>query len=529
MKKILNKKRYKNVLSFALVFIALGCTDDLLEQTNNNATSNANFGTSAKQVKKAVNAAFHPLTTAFSFGRVIQVGAHFRSDEAFIIDNGDNTVTNSLQGAPGARWVAEPWQQFYKTIGRSNTIILGTTEDGVSDDVVRNSLVGQAYFLRAFSYWHLVLLYGNVPLVLEEPDLNNAFPFQAPPEDVWSVIIADLEKAEQMLPASWSGEDIGRPTSGAATALKGKSYLYIEDWANAEIAFKEVVNSGLYALLPAAQFEDNFTEVNENNSESIFEFQFKGVETFLWGQDMPGTGTQGHFVIEYAAPSVSPDMGFIVPPWIKDLYEANNDTIRRNATIVYDYPGATGYGGEDFLSDFVPDIRIAAEQALISPGVEPIFGKKYARFEMTREAASADNLGAASGANFRVIRYADVLLMLAEALNEQTGKTPEGEGYLNQVRERANITPHSGLSQADMRTAIIDERQMELYLEGHRFFDLVRWNLAEMYLGQNSVHPIHPKSLVAGNGFFQVGQDELFWIPTVERNSNPNLEPNPGY
>ncbi|WP_298484954.1 RagB/SusD family nutrient uptake outer membrane protein [uncultured Maribacter sp.] len=525
MKKILNKRLSKNVLSFAVVFaMVVGCSDDLLEQTNNNATSSANFGTSPTQVKKAVNAAFHPLTTAFSFGRVVQLGAHFRSDETLTIDNGGNTVTNSLQGAPGARWAAQAWQEFYLTIGRSNTVILGTSEEGIPDDTVRNNLVGQAYFLRAFSYWNLVLLYGNVPIVLEEPDLNDAFPFQSTPAEIWPIIIADLEKAEEMLPESWSGDDLGRPTSGAATALKGKSYLYLKDWANAEIAFKEVVNSGTYALLPTAQFEDNFTETNENNSESIFEFQFKGVETFLWGQDIPGTGTQGHFVIEYAPPSVTPDTGFIVPTWIKDLYEANGDVVRRNATIVYDYPDATGYGGIDFLTDFAPDIQVANDL-----GVEPIFGKKYARFEMTRAAAAADNLGAANGTNFRIIRYADVLLMLAEALNEQTGKTGEAEGYINQVRERAQIAPHNGLSQEEMRTAIIDERQMELFIEGHRFFDLIRWNLAETYLGQNSVHPIHPKSLVNGNGFFQPGQDELFWIPTVELNSNPNLKQNPGY
>ena len=116
--------------------------------------------------------------------------------------------------------------------------------------------------------------------------------------------------------------------------------------------------------------------------------------------------------------------------------------------------------------------------------------------------------------------------MLAEAANEQ-GKTAEAEGYLNQVRTRAQVTPKTGLDQAGMRQAVIDERVLELTGESHRFFDLVRWGLADDYMGATSLHGDHPKSL--SNGQFREGRDEYLWIPQSEIDANDNLKQNPGY
>ena len=140
-----------------------------------------------------------------------------------------------------------------------------------------------------------------------------------------------------------------------------------------------------------------------------------------------------------------------------------------------------------------------------------------------------DFLGTNVGNNWRIIRYADVLLMLAEALNED-GMTTMAANYVNMVRERpgSGLAPISTmLSQTDMRQAIIDERAMELAGEGHRFFDLVRWGLADDYLGATSLHGAHPKSL--SGGVFEAGKHELIWIPNSEIDSNPKLNQNPNY
>ena len=516
------KNKWSPFLAFALLLaVALGCSDEL-DLSNNNATSTSNFGSSASQVEAAVNGAFHPITNTFFWGRIIHTGALLRSDEFNVIPFGSNTAMSTFLGGPGDRWATEPWQELYKSIARCNNIIANVTADGIPNDAVRNPLVGQAYFLRAFDYWYLVNLYRNVPLITEPQNLDNLLVSQASPEAIWDQIIADLEMAETLLPDSWTGEDLGRPTSGSATALKGKSHLYRGNWNEAITAFTSVVNSGRYGLLPGDRYGENFGITNENNMESVFELQYLGQTTFIWGVDIPGTGTLGNFHIDYAPPSKSPDRSHIVNPWLKDLYENNGDEIRRNESIVFDYPGATGYGGTAYMTDFVDDITTANDNAM-----EPIFTRKYAGLDLgTRDAV--DFLGTNVGNNWRIIRYADVLLMLAEALNEM-GRTGEAATYVDQVRDRAGITPITGVvtTQADMRQAIIDERAMELAIEGHRFFDLVRWGLADDYLGPNSLHGTHPKSI--SGGVFQSGTHELLWIPTSELDANPMLSQNPGY
>ncbi|MEO9662635.1 RagB/SusD family nutrient uptake outer membrane protein [Maribacter dokdonensis] len=509
-------------LALALSSIVLlgSCSDELLDQENNNATSTANFGSSIAQVESAVNGAFHPITDTFFWGRIVHTGALLRSDEFNIFPFGSNTAMSTFQGNPGDRWATEPFQQMYKSIARCNNVIINVDEEDIADTEVRNNLVGQAYFLRAFDYWYLLNLYGSVPLITELPDLDNLLVDQAAPEDIWAQIIADLEMAEQMLPETWGGDNLGRPTSGAATALKGKSYLYMKEYPLAIEALQSLI--GQYSLLPSAQYADNFTTTNENNQESIFELQFLGQTTFVWGTDIPGTGTMGNYHIDYAPPTKSPDQSHVVNPWLKDLFESNGDLVRRNETLVYDYPGAMGYGGTDYLTDFADDITVANDA-----GVEPIFSKKYAGLDLgTRD--QVDFLGTNVGNNWRIIRYADVLLMLAEALNENNQPALAGP-LVDEVRLRAGISTISdlNLSQADMRQAIIDERAMELAGEGHRFFDLVRWGLADDYMGANSLHGANPKSL--SGGVFEIGKHELIWIPSSELDANPNLVQNPGY
>ncbi|NMH89034.1 RagB/SusD family nutrient uptake outer membrane protein [Flavivirga algicola] len=521
MKKIIKIKSLLGIITCSLL-VLFACSDDILDQQNNNATSTANFGTSVDQVKSAINGAFHPITGTFFWGRIIHTGAMLRSDEFNVFPFGSNTAMSTFLGNPGDRWATEPWQELYKSIARCNNIIINTTEAGIQDQTTRENLVGQAYFLRAFDYWHLVNLYGSVPLITDLPDLDNLLVNKAPTADIWAQIISDLEMAENMLPDSWTGEDLGRATSGAATALKGKSYLYMKQYGAATTALNSLI--GRYSLLPGAQFGDNFSTTNENNSESVFELQFLGQETFVWGSDIPGTGSMGNFHIDYAPPAKSPDRSHVVNPWLKDLYEDHGDVIRRNETLAYDYPGATGYGGVDFNTDFVDDIPFATDA-----GVEAIFSKKYSGMDLgTRD--QVDFLGTNVGNNWRVIRYADVLLMLAEALNED-GMTSQAIPYVDMVRERAGLTlivdTNPGINQADMRQAIIDERAMELAGEGHRFFDLVRWDLADDYLGPTSLHGAHPKSLSGGT--FQTNKHELIWIPNSERDSNPNLGQNDGY
>ncbi len=500
---------------FVLGIFAQSCNEGLLDQNNTNTVSTGNFWETESDAQNAVNGMYHPITNTFFWGRIIHTGAMLRSDVFNVRPFDANTALSTLQGTPGvARWATEIWQEPYKAIYRANAII----ENVDSSIPNADQYVGQAYFMRAFSHWYLLNLFRNVPLITSTDIIDE--PLQASPDEVWNQIISDLNEAESRLPGSWDATNAGRPTSGSAAALRGKSELYRGNWAAAEAAFNTVINGGNYSLLPASQYQDNFGQTNENNSESVFELQYLGIESFSWGVDVPGVGTMGNFHIDYAPPTKSPDQSHFINSWVKDLFEANGETVRRNATLAYDYPGSTGYGGVPYLDDFAGDIAVAN-----SDGMEPIFTKKYAGLDIgVRD--DVDFLGTNVGNNWRIIRYADVLLMMAEALNNQD-KTGEAEAYVNMVRERAEVDLISGLSQSEMTQAIIDERVLELTGEGHRFFDLVRWGLADDYLGANSLHGDHPKSLSGGT--FTTGRDEYIWIPVSELSSNSKLVQNPGY
>ena len=534
----------KQFLSMSLLIICVAlpfsCDDSILDQANPNQISTVSFWRNADDARLAVNGMYHPFTGTFHWGRITHVGALLRTDAMNILPNGDNTAMSTFDGIPGvSRWAVEPYQENYKVIFRANAILENVNAENVPDAAERNSILGQAHFFRGFTYFYLASVYGNVPLVVTTPDPTNdaeLFPSQTGIASIWDQVTADFQEAENLLPDTWTGADLGRPTRFSAAAMRGKSHLYrsgllgLNEYAAASAAFQTVVNSGNYSLLPLAQYSDNFTQVNENNEESVFELQYHpiGNGNFVWGQDIPNAGTQGNFVIEYAPPTQTPDQGHIINPWVRQVYDDNGDTGRRNATLALDHPGSTVNDGIPFLDGMAGDIEIV--EALVASnaanaGLEPIFSRKYSGLELP--IGGTGFLGDDYGPNWRIVRYSDVLLMLAEALNQQ-GNTADAMAYINMVRERAEIAPLSGLDQAAITQAIIDERVMELTGEGHRFFDLVRWGLADEYLGANSAHPgPHPKSISGGT--FTSGRDELVWIPRSELLANPNIEQNPGY
>ena len=525
VKKI--NKSLITLLLATLLFPLNGCDEDKLEISNPNTVSQLDFFRNEADFRVAVNGMMHPITAVFFWGRVVHTGPLLRSDAFNVVPFANNTTMSTLQGVPGvSRWATDMFPQLYQTIFRANTILEEANDENLPAGGARDEILGQAYFMRAFANWYLGAFWGNVPLVLSTPETQeDFFPSQATQAEVFNSVIADLGMAISMLPATWSDNDLGRPTSGAAQALRGKTHLYMQNYAEAASDFQAVVDSGTYDLLPAAQYEENFTVANENNVESVFELQFSPQDNFVWGSDMPLTGSQSNFYIDYSPPTVSLDRSHYINPHILQVFEDNSDVVRRNATIVFDYPGATGYGDLPFLEDFAPDIE-AAQVA----GVDALFTRKYAMlFAGTRQ--ELPGFGQTVGVNWRLIRYADVLLMLAEAENA-LGNTANAISIVNQVRQRAQIADLAGgLSQQQVFDAIVDERIMELTGEGHRFLDLVRWDLADDVMGQGSTIAggRHPKSLAGESAFFTPGRDELLWIPVPELNANPNLDQNPGY
>ena len=525
------KLKTSKILIVALVaslFVPLNsCNENELEIANPNTVSQLAFFNNEEDFRVAVNGMIHPITAVFFWGRVVHTGPMLRSDAFNVVPFANNTTMSTLQGVPGvSRWSVDMFPQLYQTIFRANTILEEANDENLPAGSARDEILGQAYFMRAFANWYLAAFWGNVPLVLNTPaNQDEFFPTASTQTEIFNSVLSDLQMAASMLPATWPDNDLGRPTSGAALALRGKTNLFMGNSGAAATDLRAVVTSGVYSLLPASEYENNFNVLGENNAESVFELQFAPQDNFVWGSDIPLTGSQSNYIIDYAPPTYSLDRSHYINPHILQTFEDNGDTVRRNQTIAFDYPGATGYGGTPFLEDFAADIEAAGVA-----GVDALFTRKYAMlFAGTRDQISP--FGENIGLNWRIIRYADVLLMLAEAENG-SGNPGEAINLINQVRQRAEIADlPAGLDQTQVFDAIVDERIMELTGEGHRYLDLVRWNLAEEVLGTGSTIAggRHPKSLAGESAVFTPGRDELIWIPVPELNANPNLQQNPGY
>lgn len=221
-----SRKTNKILICALALLCTISCNqDDLLNQLNPNEIPLEGFFRDAADAKVSVNGMYHSITNVLNFGRILHIGSFQRSDEFNVLPERNVSAAASFLGEPGTgRWSVEPYQEGYKAIFRANTILENVNEENVPDQTERNNILGQAYFIRAFSYWTLVNHYGNIPLLTKTPDPTNneeLFPAQAPPSEVWDQIIADFEQAEVLLPDSWPESDLARATKWADAHYHG--------------------------------------------------------------------------------------------------------------------------------------------------------------------------------------------------------------------------------------------------------------------------------------------------------------------
>lgn len=384
---------------------------------------------------------------------------------------------NNFNYTPSAFIINDYWTGQFYGINLCNQTI--TNVPGITmDEALKTRLLAEARFLRAHHYFNLVRTFGGVPIFDGLPADNNYNIPRNSKEEVYNFILADLQFAKENLPASYASSDIGRATKGAANGYIAKVNMYLGNWAEVLAATNEVMAAG-YDLLP--DYNSVFRIANENSIESIFEVQ----ATFVSGNcDLSNSqfsqvqGVRGQY-----------GWGFNVPTQaLSDSYEAGD--LRRDATIIY--RGETTPEG-----DFI---------ALV--GDNPMYNQKsYV------PSGQIGNCSEGSEQNIRVMRFAEILLMNAEAANELNN--PQAYTSLNRVRNRAGLPSLSGLTQAQLRDAIWKERRSELAMESDRFLDLVRQGNAATVLG-----PLG----------FQAGKNEVFPIPSESISlSNGVLVQNPGY
>jgi len=491
-------------MAAALLLSATACEKNLLDQVNPNLpTVESSWQTSDDAVRASV-ACYAGLQGLGMYRRWLSFTLDLRDDigfsqspwgelrdfTRFVQNNYDFEVSNNL------------WRDHYRTIFRCNQVIDRVPGISGMDATLQRRIVAEARFLRALSYFNLVSLYGSVPLALTySTELSQATP-QGTETQVWDQIISDLQAAQPDLPATYAGADLGRATKGAATTLLGKVYMQNRRWADAQAQFAQVISAGTYQL--TAAYTDNFRHTSENNSESIFEVQFSDINR--GGNDASGgptaTTSQGFQRPQFwgvpATPGQIGSTGYNdgeVRPWIVNEFLREPTTAgqrdpRLAATVFYNrrdqaqFPTAlpadadTLAFGVGFLSRYhsipVDDPTGAAARTQRAR----VYWRKYqSDYYRTFEDFDSPN-------NFRVMRYADVLLLQAEALNEQN-QPAAAAPLINQVRQRAGLAPLAAgtLTQAALRTQLMHERATELAGEGVRWFDLQRWGLLDNQAG----------------------------------------------
>lgn len=398
---------------------------------------------------------------------------------------GDKDLLDALNFTPTGGSIEEIFKANYQAVNRCNQALFFIPQLNNADPSLRNRLIGEARFLRAFVYFTLVRSYGGVPIVDHVPVAGNEDDrvmqlTRKTKEEVYAFIEADLQAAIAALPdkSAYSATNKGRASKGAAYALLAKVSLYQKKWQQVIDNCNMVTG---YTLTP--DFAEIYKISGENNAESIFEIQGQG------GIDMPGirqySQTQG------ARGAGGWGWGFNTPSQsLVDAYNAEGDTERRNATIIF--RNSTLYDGR-----------------VVPATVE----NPYYNYKAYSSAFTGSDY---SDANIRYLRYAEVLLMKAEAMNE-LGQTGAAAPFLNQVRNRAGLANTTAVSQSDMRMAIYKERRLELAFEHDRWFDIIRTGQAQ--------------AAMAANGkTFVVGKHELFPIPQSFLNEAQGLSTqNPNY
>lgn len=394
----------------------------------------------------------------------------------------------------------EFWTEHYRLVTAANQIVRFVPDIDM-DIPTRNAIVGEARFLRAYAYFDLVRIYGDVPIVTEVPDINtDVLVPRDPVEEVYDFLIEDLQYAVETLPDERTSANQGRPTNGAAKALLSKVYLTLGMYDEAMMLCREIIGAGRYTLM--ADYADNWLrDVSDNNAESIWQIQYTGC-----GPLGTGNANQGFFA-----------------PWGQNITKNSDGWGSQIPTgPLIDNPGTT-------IRDVYTDNDLRRYHTYMAPlDFYPMLNPEEGGYTYPAQGASRSGINIkkyvigggpdvcflTTPQNVHVIRYADVLLMLAEASCKRNGGitvTPDVIEAYNQVLTRAGLEPVGSVTTAE----VYEQRRLEFAFENHRWFDLLR---------EGNVRETMQKH---GKGMQE--HHKLFPIPAPELAINPNLTQNEGY
>ncbi|RYD93646.1 MAG: RagB/SusD family nutrient uptake outer membrane protein, partial [Sphingobacteriales bacterium] len=378
------------------------------------------------------------------------------------------------------------------------------------EEALKTRLIGEAKFFRGFYYYQLALLFGKVPLMLKT-SLPTDLPSPSSQSEVYDQAALDLTDATTALPPSYTGANLGRATAGAAHAMLAKVYMQQKKWGAAVTALFPIVEGPLasnYGLM--TNYRDNFIAATENNRESVFEFQYATNPADNHDDDTDprvDNLNYGSSIGRFIAPQ---PMGFAdaqARSWVvNELLQESTITNQRDPRISASFL----YANTDSRGPAFSMVYGQSWASRYPGGNSNIYFRKFlSDATLTTEVFNGDN-------NYRYLRYADVLLMYAECLNE-VNRTADAYQYVDRVRQRVNLAPLSdirpGLTKIPFLNQLKHERVTELSGEGHRWEDLARWGDLGPQLSSRD----------AGFATFEVGKHELFPLPQQDLDINPNM------
>lgn len=558
--------KFRNIILALSTFFAssflISC-DDYLERYPLDQPSDATFWSTESELKMAINAVYRGLY--FTDRDVVHVPFQFLFDFSTDISWDRNLSVWQLIGQGQITPVENTlifgaWNNAYANIGHCNRLLAYMHRaEAVTNPEVYTNIEAQAKFFRAYWYHWLINLYGDVPFITEPVDSKEATLPRTNRAEIYRFILSELDAAAAILPLTQPANERGRVTKGAALALKARTALFESDWATAAAAAKSIMDLNQYTLHPS--YDQLFSYEGENNSEEIFTIQFSRANQMTHQTPVHVRGRlAGGFVTKIPTQALVDSYECIdglridQSPLYNPTKPFENRDPRFYATIVH--PGSVFLG---FQFETHPDslniwdynqtpARRVGNQEVTNP---------YATFSgyMYRKYVSSDTreFRQLSELNVMLYRYAEILLTYAEAKIELGETDNSVYDAINLVRKRAGMPDiETGKTADELRKIIRQERKIEFVFEGHRYFDIRRWKIAEHVMPgplygrpKREYKANHiPKFDMYGvprydayaddlrmfdTRFFNPAKDYLFPIPQRERDINPNLSQNPSY
>jgi tetratricopeptide (TPR) repeat protein len=513
------------VRSFFIILLAASLfqacqSNDFLDLTNENELVAENFFTNTTNFNNALNGVYSATKSLDLFGQAFYIQTLLALPHTSDYWNAQcrNEVTS------GDSWVYIAWRGWYRVVSRANDVLENAPvfledENPTETEVEEIELiVAQAKFLRAFAYFHMVRLWGEasyadnpdalaVPLHVKVPTTRDEMMLaRATVSEVYDQIVTDLEDAMNGLPEYWPDDQIARVNKWAAVGYLGKVHLYRDDYVQAAAYFEELINSGHFDLVSFKEYDDIFQGKLEFSEETIFELNYAiDMQQNIWENGL-GSGI--------ALTCAPPGRGWSnCTPHAVNIFRFGDDPRLKICTYAPEDSAATVEGTMEPVG--------ASEFNYTGHSFRKYVPQDYSVYSTNRN----------SGINYVLMRLSDVYLMYAEVLNHN-GQDFEAQEYTNKVRRRAyGLDPEmpqpevdfDGLSGAVLRDSIREERFRELFAEGHRWYDIVRWKIVE-----EEVNKYNEFRVTQGEIIFHE-KDYYYPIPLQEIDNNVNMVPSKGY